>query len=201
MRRIIVVCWIAAACASASCSRQEAGWRHASRDDTIAAYEEYLGRYPAGAHAAAARARLLELRDERDWARADRLATPEAWQRYLGEWPDGRHAALARRRLVEFVPPAGVPPPVVRRTFVAQLGAYSSEAAARADLARILARHAAVLDPVPVQVRSPGAGERPLWRLRAGPLEEDAARALCATLVTAGAGCLAISAGSTTDLP
>ncbi len=119
MRRIIVVPWILAALIAAACSRQESGWERARREDSLAAYEDYLARYPAGPHAGEARAALDGLHDAEAWSRAERLATPEAWQRYLGEFPDGRHAAGARQRLIDFIPPG--PQPADGR-YVVQLG-------------------------------------------------------------------------------
>ena len=95
-------------------------------------------------HAAEARRELEARREAQDWARADRLGTPEAWQRYLGEWPEGLHAQEARRRLVAFMPtdpPAPATGAVVGH--VVQLGAWSTEDAARAGLAASLERHPA----------------------------------------------------------
>jgi hypothetical protein len=195
MRAIIVAPWILAACAAAGCSRQESAWRDARREDTIAAYQVYLERFPAGAHAGEARAWIAALREGEDWARAERLGTPEAWQRYLGAWPDGRHAGEAKRLLVAFIPPAPAPAGV----FEIQLGAWSDDALARAGLERIVREHADALAGVAARLATPDEAGDSLWRLRAGPLEEPAARALCAELRSAGADCLPLPAVSTGD--
>lgn len=176
---------MALACAAGACSRQEAGWDEAAREDSIAAYEAYLARFPAGAHAADARARIHALREEQDWARAARLRTPEAWQRYLAEWPDGRHAAEARERLAEYVPPAPA-----AGAWSVQLGAYSSEAAARAAARRLLREHAAELRASPPAVLAPRAPTEDVWRLRTGTLPEQDARELCARLRVRGVDCV-----------
>ncbi|MGH8249626.1 MAG: SPOR domain-containing protein [Steroidobacteraceae bacterium] len=187
MRSKWIVACIVAAVAMAACSRQESGWREALAGDSIASYEQYLSEFPAGSHAAEARAKLLELRDHRLWALANRLKTPEAWQRYLGEWPDGAHAAEARRQLAEYVP-AGVPS--IRESYVVQLGAYSTEAAARAALARLSAEHAGQLAGDRLRILAPRGVATPTWRLRTGPLEEPAARDLCARLKARAVDCV-----------
>lgn len=194
MRRSIVGCCFLTVVFAAACSRQETAWRDANRQDEVAAYEEYLAKFPAGTHAAEARAKLAELRDQEAWTRADRLGTPEAWQRYLGEWPRGRMAATALRRLAEFMPPPAAP--AAGDQFMAQLGAFSSEAAAQAALQRILREQPSWLDRVPARVFPPFAGEQPLWRIRAGPLDEAAARELCAKFLAAGMGCLPVARNS-----
>jgi hypothetical protein len=173
---------------AAGCSRQEAGWRDAAGADSIAAYEDYLARFPAGAHAAAAQARILELREEQDWARAGRLRTPEAWQRYLAEWPAGRHAEEARALLNQYVP-------VEARSgaWSVQLGAFSGEAAAQAARARLTEARAAALADLPLLVLAPQDDPGGLWRLRTGPLGEGAARDLCARLRAQGVDCVPVA--------
>ena len=187
MRLQWIVLWIACACALAACSRQESGWRGARGEDSVLAYETYLEHFPAGAHADEARTRIRELHEEREWARANQLQTPEGWQRYLGAYPEGRYAAAARERLSDFV--LARAPPGDRR-FAVQLGAYSSEAAARADLARLSRDHADLLGELKLHIEPPTAGAPPLWRLRAGPLAETAARRICADLEARAVGCV-----------
>jgi hypothetical protein len=187
--------WVIAALAIAGCSRQEAGWDEAARENSVGAYQSYLDKFPAGVHAAEARARVAELQEEAGWTRANRLRTPEAWQRYLGEWPDGRHAALARRQLVAFIPPEA---PAAHGDFAVQLGAYSSEAATRENLARLAREHATELAGQALVILAPQLPETDVWRLRTGPLAEGAARDLCERLRSGGVDCVpvaAISAG------
>jgi len=189
---------------TAGCSRQEAGWEDAARENSIAAYEQYLESFPAGAHAGDARAKILELREQEAWARANRLRTPEAWQRYLGEWPEGRHAALARRQLAAFMPPAAPAAPSAppdQGGFAVQLGAYSSEASARAALDRLVRAHSSELAGLRARVLEPLEPERALWRLRAGPLDEASARKLCDKLKSQGADCMPVAELSAGQAP
>ena len=176
------IAWLAVA----GCSRQEADWRRAVEADTVAAYEGYLQRFPAGAHTAEARREIGRLVDDDDWARAARLKTPEALQRYLASHPEGRHAAEARGRLTALVPAAGA-----SRNWSVQLGAYSTEASAQADLARIARAQGPFLHGLKLRILEPGAAA--LWRLRAGALDEPGARQLCADLAAEGVSCVPVA--------
>jgi hypothetical protein len=196
MRGIIVAPFVIAACVTAGCSRQESAWQDAARRNTPAAYQEYLDRYPRGAHAADARAGIVTAQEAAAWARAERLETPEAWQRYLADWPQGAHAPIARRSLVEFIPP----PPAAPGGFEIQLGAWSDEASARTALAGWAGRQADLGGQVP-RVDGPKPGAPPVWRLRAGPYDEAAARVVCDDLKSAGVDCVAVAAGSAGDAP
>ena len=187
MRLLWIVLCICCACALAACSRQETGWRDAHGKDSVSAYETYLEHFPAGAHADEARARIQELHEEREWARANKLQTPEAWQRYLGAYPEGRYAAAAREQLSDI---ALVRAPSEERHYSVQLGAYSSEAAARADLARLSRDQADLLGGVKLHVEPPTTDAQPLWRLRAGPLTETAARRICVDLEARAEDCV-----------
>lgn len=194
MRGIIVAPLLVAACIAAGCSRQESAWQAAARRNTPAAYQEYLDRYPGGAHAADAREGIVAAREAAAWARAERLETPEAWQRYLAEWPEGAHAAIARQSIVEFIPPPAAAP----GGYEIQLGAWVDEASARAALAGWAGRQADLGGQVP-RIDGPTPGAAPVWRLRAGPYDEAAARVVCEDLKSAGVDCVAVGAGSAGD--
>ncbi len=185
-----IAVWVLAGCLAAACSRQESGWRSAADADSAAAYQAYLRDFPAGPHADEARQRLRELQDEAAWALAERTQLPESWQRYLGDWPDGRHADAARERLAAFIPDQ---PPEVQRTWAVQLGAYSSEAAARKDQQRLASERADDLSSIPLQVRAPDGIETDVWRLRTDPLPEAQARDLCRRLRERGVDCVPVT--------
>ena len=198
MRFQWIVVWIIAAGVLVACSRQESGWRSAAAEDSVAAYERYLEGFPAGPHASVARARVAELMEQEAWSRANRLQTPEAWQRYLGEWPDGRHAPSARRQLTLFVPNDV---PADGAAWSVQLGAYSSEVAARADLARHARERAAELADVRLVIRAPQDIATDVWRLRTTPMAEAAARELCGKLRERGVDCVPVVDGSAGHAP
>lgn len=190
--------WILAALISAACSREESGWERARREDSLAAYQAYLARFPAGPHADEARAALDGLHEAAAWSRAERLATPEAWQRYLGEFPDGGHAAMAQQRLIDFIPPG--PKPEDGR-YLVQLGAYSTEVAARADLARAAVAHAGTLAGIGLRIIGPRDPADSIWRLRTDALGEAPARDLCTRLRAGGVDCVPLPDDSAGDPP
>ena len=171
----------------ASCSRQESAWTAARRENSAAAYEDYLSRYPAGPRAAEARTAIAAIREAQAWSRAERLATPEAWQRYLGEFPDGDHAEVARQRLIAFIPPG---PPPASGLYVVQVGAYSTDAAAKAGLARAAAEYGTELAGSGLEVVPPRVPGEAIWRLRTLSLPEGMARETCGRLRAAGVDCV-----------
>jgi hypothetical protein len=204
LRRLWTVAWIAGACLLLACSRQEAGWRAARDEDSLPAYETYLQQFPVGAHAAEARARMRELLEDHEWERAMQSGRPEAYQRYLSAFPEGRYAGAARERLSEFVlsrAPAlpavqsavTAGPNSVQRPYGVQLGAYSNEASARAGLARLTQVQASLPEGLEPRILPPAPGAPRVWRLRAGPLDEAAARGLCAELALRGMDCVPVA--------
>lgn len=156
-----------------------------------------MAKFPAGMHAADARAAIRALGDDAAWARAERIGTPEAWQRYLADWPGGRHLALARQMLVDFIPP----PAPAARTFEIQLGAWQDESTAREALASWLGARAELLEGHGARLIAPFGTGPALWRLRTGPLEEAGARALCERIRAAGTDCIPAVAVSAGDAP
>jgi hypothetical protein len=210
MRGIIVTSCLAAALACTACSRQESAWEAARRDNSPAAYADYAARFPAGAHAADARAAIRALGDDEAWARAERIGTPEAWQRYLADWPDGRHLALARQMLVDFIPPAAPGPPAIPEpsaaaflpgAFEIQLGAWRDESTAREALASWQAERAGLLEGHGARLVAPFGDGPALWRLRTSPLDGAGARALCERIRAAGTDCIPAAAVSAGDPP
>ncbi len=198
MRSQWIVVLIIAAGTLCACSRQETGWRDAAGADSIAAYEQYLNDFPAGAHAGEARTKLLELRDQEAWAKASRPRTPEAWQRYLGDWPEGRHAATARRLLAKFVSSGAS---TIGGNWYVQLGAYSSAAAARGNLLRLGREHAGELDAMELLIWAPNGIAIDVWRVRTRPLAEAAARDLCGRLRERGVDCVPVADRSAGHAP
>lgn len=185
-----IAVWLLAACLAAACSRQDSGWRSAADADSVAAYEAYLQDFPAGPHADEARLRLRELQDDAAWALAERAQPPESWQRYLGDWPVGRHADTARGRLAGFVPDKE---PEVRGAWAVQLGAYSSESAARKDQRRLAGERADDFSGIPLQVLAPDGIETDVWRLRTDSLPEADARDLCRRLRERSVDCVPVA--------
>jgi len=200
----LLVAW-----ATAGCSRQEAAWQAARQQDTPAAYERYLRDFPAGTHAADARARLRGLRDEEAWLRALRSDQPEAYQKYLATYAQGRHVSEARARLADFLGgeseaagPAGgalspAPSPGADAagapvSYHLQLGAFGNEQSAGEAWQAMRSRNADLLAGLDARLDSVEDGGRLLWRLRAGPVSALRARELCGALAARGESCLAL---------
>lgn len=97
--------------------------------------------------------------------------------------------------VAEPVAPAAAPaPPATAGRLQVQLGALATEAAARAEWARLQRRVPALADRQPQILRyDRGAEQAPLWRLRAGGIADaEAGRALCEQVRGAGGACLLV---------
>jgi len=71
-----------------------------------------------------------------------------------------------------------------------QLGAFSSEANARAQWQRVSARHGAVLAGLTPSIAPVASGSQTLYRLRATTPTESKARNICAALVAQREACI-----------
>jgi len=83
----------------AACDRQGAQWEEAQQEDTIAAYEAFVERYPDSPNAEQARRRIETLRAEQAWATAQQRDTIEAYRDFIEDHPDAADAEDARARL------------------------------------------------------------------------------------------------------
>jgi peptidyl-prolyl cis-trans isomerase B (cyclophilin B) len=70
-------------------------WREAKRQETEAAYREYLAKYPQGKHALVAATRL----ESSAWSRTKEKNTIAAYLRFEDEYPDSSHAKIAREEI------------------------------------------------------------------------------------------------------
>ena len=98
--------------------KERAYWSETGRDGNEAGLRAYLGRYPDGAFAQAARAGLTKIEDDRRteqddaerraWREARAGDTPDHYIAFLEAYPKGRYAARARTQLDAFqVVPSG----------------------------------------------------------------------------------------------
>jgi formylglycine-generating enzyme required for sulfatase activity len=85
--------------------RDQEVWERARNRGSEAAMREYLAEFPAGAHAADARAFIHERerarKDDAAWSAARRLDSLRSYQRYLDAFASGNHVAGAMQRLDE----------------------------------------------------------------------------------------------------
>lgn len=81
------------------CDRQGADWEEAQQEDTVAAYETFVERYPESPEADQARSRIEKLRAEQAWTDARQRNTAEAYREFIEAHPDAGAADEARDRL------------------------------------------------------------------------------------------------------
>jgi len=79
------------------CATASSAFKSAKQEDTVAAYEEYLAKYPDSEFSRQAETRLEELYFEK----ARKADTIEAYKDYLEKYPDGKYAEQAKPRLEE----------------------------------------------------------------------------------------------------
>jgi hypothetical protein len=99
MHLLRVTCFILAGGWLAACSSAQQDWTRAAGQNTVPAYEVFLGKHPNSEHAGEARDRVHALRDDQAWQQADSTGTPQAYQDYLQQQPNGIHSAQARDKI------------------------------------------------------------------------------------------------------
>jgi hypothetical protein len=201
-----------------ACSRETDEWRAAQAADTVAAYQRFVREHPASAHAAQADARAAQLVEDEDWRRAQEQDTLQAYQLFLSQHPDSRWTQEARVRVETITlgsgaaasaapanpvepaaPPAAspapgpvAPPPAAALVYGVQLGAFTSESAARTQWTAIAARHAAQLRGRDPHIAAVTTATGALFRLQTATRDEAEARTLCGALSAAGQDCVVV---------
>jgi cell division protein FtsN len=155
-------------------------WQRASTIDTADAYRQFLVQHPQGKSAQEARIRVENFAASGTSAAAAPSAAPSA----------APPAAGAP------VPAAGAPPPAPAQSagsdqYSVQLGAFSTQAKAQSQWRRLNARFGSRLRGIEPDIEpAKSANGRHIYRLRAKPLTEARARALCAALRKHGQPCV-----------
>lgn len=78
------------------CSSAKEDWNKATAAGTVAAYQDYLNKHPAGEHSSDALNRIHSLQDDAAWAQARQTNTVAAYQDYLEKQPAGSHTKDAQ---------------------------------------------------------------------------------------------------------
>lgn len=205
----MAITWLATV---AACGKTDEAWESAVRTDTPDAYASFLERHPKSEYAEQARTRRDALIDERDWGAARRENTAAAYAKYLSIHPEGVWSELATRRQNTLRPaaeaaemPVAVAPiaatpaavaltptaaPVAKRSV--QLGAFSSEAAARKGWTRLQRSFVELANLSPV-INSEKQKSTSLHRLRVQLDSDEEADRICAVLVRGGAECVKLN--------
>jgi len=79
-------------------------WLHynlASRKDSVAAYETFLRKFPAGEYAASAKERVRVLSHDSVWNQTKESRRPFMLRSYISNYPDGNHLEEARLLITE----------------------------------------------------------------------------------------------------
>ena len=214
----VIMMSVALLAAASGCSHEQRDWHSAQAANTIEAYEQFINAHPKSARAADAQAQIAQLTEARDWQRASTIDTADAYRQFLAQHPQGKSAQEARIRVENFgmnntaaargaAPPAAAPAaapaparPAVQSAapesaaggrYSVQLGAFSTQAKAQNQWRRLNARFGSKLHGTESDIEeAKNAKGRRIYRLKAKPLTEARARALCAALRKHGQACV-----------
>jgi len=209
---------VALLAAASGCSHEQRDWHSAQAANTIEAYEQFINAHPKSARAADAQAQIAQLTEARDWQRASTIDTADAYRQFLAQHPQGKSAQEARIRVENFgmnntaaaggaAPPAApvaaapaparpaaqsaAPESAAGGRYSVQLGAFSTQAKAQNQWRRLNARFGSNLRGTESDIEeAKNAKGRRIYRLKAKPLTEARARALCAALRKHGQACV-----------
>lgn len=92
-------------------AQEAADWEQAARENTVASYQAYLDKHPAGPNASEARARIGAIQasaaDNAAWQQAEALNTVAAYEQYLTSFPQGRYTMQAQAAIEALRPRPG----------------------------------------------------------------------------------------------
>ena len=165
-------------------------WTTALTTDTVDAYNEYLSAHANGAHTAEASSRITDLNRETAWLAAQQDGSKEALESFLSTYPEAPHADQARALIEALAPPPPPPPtpapaaaPAKKPAKAAaggdyrvQLGAFSTLAKAKAELASAERQYRSIVGSLSIQQPT---GSDKLFRVRSEGMTEAAARSAC----------------------
>lgn len=170
---------------------EERDWQQAATADTLEAYQAYLRQHPESKWAEEARIRVenFSLAGATPGApAAPGPAAPPAAS------PEATAPPVVASPAVTAPPAANVPPAQAARPFGhgIQLGAFSTEAKARAEWERVARAHGSVLAGLAPAVVAMNSGGSTLYRLRAATPDEAKSRSLCEALRAKGQACVVV---------
>jgi cell division septation protein DedD len=152
---------------------EAAAWQQATRANTAAAYQDYLGKYPNGSWSQDARIRM----ESKSLAAAPPPGAPDGPASVPSSPPPPP-------------PPPAQPAPVAQTNSAVQLGAFSSDANAREAWRQLSSRFRSQLSGLTSDIFPVTVSGRRLYRLEARVASQSAARRLCRQLQQHSQGCL-----------
>ena len=212
-RHVLMAFLIVSLVWASGCSRRQQEWETARSADTLQAYQRFLASFPDGEFASQAQARVRELQEAEDWQKAMRADTPEAYQEFVARHPQGRNSDEARILIgnlalaqtpsgtpQEMAPPANLSPGVAptpvaatSATYRIQLGAFAGgDKQAMNEWRRLQGEYPQLLGGLTPSVKLATTTSGHLYRLQAGAMTEERARAACATLKSRNQACVVV---------
>ena len=214
MRRHVLMAFLIVSLVWASgCSRRQQEWQAARSADTVVAYQRFLASFPDGEFASQAQARVRELQEAADWQKAMRADTAEAYQQFVTRHPQGRNSDEARIRIGNLSlaqTPSGTPqetaaplessPGTVSTPgattsamYRIQLGAFAGgDKQAMGEWRRLQGEYPQLLGGLTPSVKLATTTSGHLYRLQAGVMTEERARAACAELKSHNQACVVV---------
>ena len=198
---------------ASGCSRRQQEWEAARSADTLQAYQRFLASFPDGEFVSQAQARVRELQEAEDWQKAMRADTAEAYQQFVTRHPQGRNSDEARIRIgnlalaqtpsgtpQEMAAPlepspgtAAAPAAATSGMYRIQLGAFAGgDKQAMGEWRRLQGAYPQLLGGLTPSVKLATTISGHLYRLQAGLLTEERARAACAALKSNNQACVVV---------
>lgn len=170
---------------------EERDWQQAATADTLEAYQAYLRQHPESKWAEEARIRVENFSLAGATPGAPLAPGPAAPPTAS---PEATAPPVVASPAVTAPPAANVPPAQAARPFGhgIQLGAFSTEAKARAEWERVARAHGSVLAGLAPAVVAMKSGGSTLYRLRAATPGEAKSRSLCEALRAKGQACVVV---------
>ena len=212
-RHVLMALVIVSLALASGCSRRQQEWQAARSADTVQAYQGFLASFPDGEFASQAQARVRELQEAEDWQKAMRADTAEAYQEFVARYPQGRNSDEARIRLgnlalaqtpsdtpQEMAAPldlspgaAATPVAATSGSYRIQLGAFAGgDKQAMNEWRRLQGEHPQLLGGLTPSVKLATTTSGHLYRLQAGVMTEERARAACAALKSKNQACVVV---------
>jgi cell division septation protein DedD len=195
------------------CSRRQQEWEAARSADTLQSYQRFLASFPDGEFASQAQARVRELQEAEDWQKATRADTAEAYQQFVTRHPLARNSDEARIRIGNLAlaqTPSGTPQEMAAATELSpgtvatpvagtsgtyhiQLGAFAGgDKQAMSEWRRLQGAYPQLLGGLTPSVKLATTTSGHLYRLQAGLMTEERARAACAALKSQNQACVVV---------
>jgi cell division septation protein DedD len=167
---------------------EERDWQLAATTDTLAAYQMFATQYPGSRWTAEARIRIENF----GLAPSSAASLPAAGDVAPEMTPAPDPAPATPTTAPASSPTSATSPGVERMAFGVQLGAFGSEAQARAEWQRLERSNASLLKSLSPMISTAQGRDGVLYRLRAETPDEAEARRLCAALSASGSPCIVV---------